>query len=151
MRSSVLGSRRARVRARGVSLVACVALAAGVAGCAAAGSSSVKATGNTLTIYASLPPGSTSDQQVKDVYDAERLAFQQKHGEVTAFTLSFPPALSGAKLSDNARTAIQNKGAIAMLGDVLPGDSVNTMGIVNAQGLLQVSPTDTAIELTQTT
>jgi ABC-type branched-subunit amino acid transport system substrate-binding protein len=65
--------------------------------------------------------------------------------------LTFAPILSNGKLSDHARTAIQNQSAIAYVGEVLPGDSANTMGINNAQDLLQVAPTDTALELTLST
>ncbi len=166
MRSSVLGWSRARLRARppseplspsrfrwgGLKALgggACALLAAGVVGgCAAAGSSSVKAKGNTLTIYASAPRGSASDQAVQDVLGAERLAFEKKSREVTAFKLAFPPPLTGGKLSDHARTAIKNTGAIAYIGEILPGDSADTIGIDNAQDLLQVAPTDTALELT---
>ena len=59
--------------------------------------------------------------------------------------------VSGAELSDNARTAIQNTGAVAYLGETDPGTSAQSLGITNAQDLLQVSPTDTALELTQST
>jgi hypothetical protein len=151
MRSSVLARSRARVRARGLSVGACALLAATLAGCAAAGGSSVKATGTTLVIYASAPPGAGSDPAVQDVLDAERLAFQQKSSEVTAFKVTFAPILSNGKLSDHARTAIQNQSAVAYLGEILPGDSADTMGINNAQDVLQVSPTDTALELTLST
>jgi branched-chain amino acid transport system substrate-binding protein len=148
MHSSVLARSRARLRALALAVGAGAALTAGLAGCAAAGNSSVKATGKTLTIYASAPPRAASDPVVQDVLAAERLAFQQKAGEVTAFKLSFPPALSAGKLSDHARTAIQDSAAIAYLGEILPGDSADTLGINNAQDLLQVTPTDTALELT---
>ena len=58
--------------------------------------------------------------------------------------------LTHNKISDNARQAIGDTGhAIAYLGEVLPGASADSIGITNAQGLLQVSPTDTAAELTQ--
>ena len=40
-------------------------------------------------------------------------------------------------------------GAIAYLGEILPGASADSLGITNAQDLLQVAPTDTALELTQ--
>jgi branched-chain amino acid transport system substrate-binding protein len=162
MRSSVLARSRARVRARALSsaglrfraralsLGAAVLLAAGFAGCAGQGSSSVKATGDTLTIYASTPSATTSDPRIQDVLDAERLAFQQKRGEVSAYKLALR-TIASDKLSDNARTAIQDKGAVAYLGEILPGASANSLGITNAQDLLQVTPTDTALELTQTT
>ncbi len=60
-------------------------------------------------------------------------------------------ANAGAKVSDNARSAIIDKTAIAYLGEIAPGTSDQTAGITNALGLLQVSPTDTALELSQST
>jgi ABC-type branched-subunit amino acid transport system substrate-binding protein len=54
-------------------------------------------------------------------------------------------------ISANARQAIQDKSAIAYLGEVVPHSSYASLGITNALDLLQVSPTDTALELTQAT
>ncbi len=54
---------------------------------------------------------------------------------------------SGPKLSDNARAAIIDSSSIAYLGEVAPGTSDQTVGITNALALLQVSPTDNALEL----
>jgi branched-chain amino acid transport system substrate-binding protein len=108
----------------------------------------VTATGKTLTIYSSVPAGVASDPVVRDVADAEQLAFTQKASEVSAYRLSFQ-RLGSAKLSDNPRTAIQNTGAIAYIGEIAPGASADTLGITNARDLLQVSPTDTAVELTR--
>ncbi len=146
----MLARSRARIRARSLTIVAGAALAAGLGGCAAASSSSVKVSGKALTIYASAPSGTSNPQVVQDVYDAEKLAFDQKHAGITAFTLSLKELTAG-KLSDNARTAIQDTHAIAYIGEIPPGASADTLGITNAQDLLQVAPTDTAIELTQAT
>jgi branched-chain amino acid transport system substrate-binding protein len=151
MRSSVLARSRARVRAPVLMLGASAALVAGFAGCAAAGSSSVKVTGKTLTIYVSIPSGAASDPLVADVFDAERLAFQQKQSEVTAFKLSPLRTVQSSKLSNNARTAIEDASAVAYLGEILPGASADSLGITNAQDVLQVTPTDTALELTLST
>jgi branched-chain amino acid transport system substrate-binding protein len=140
----------ARIRARSLTIIAGAALAAVVGGCATANNSAVKVSGKALTIYASVPAGSLSNQAMQDVLDAERLAFSQKHGEVTAFTLSLR-VVKGSTISDNARTAISDTKSIAYLGEVAPGSSADTLGITNAQDLLQVSPTDTAIELTKST
>ena len=81
---------------------------------------------------------------------AERLAFQQKQNEVSAFRLTLRTIVAG-KLSDNGRTAIQDTKAIAYIGEIAPSDSADSLGITNAQDLLQVTPTDTAVELTQAT
>jgi branched-chain amino acid transport system substrate-binding protein len=130
-------------------LAACATLSLGVAGCTAAGSSAPTLSGKTLRIYVSAPPSLAADPEAQDVLDAERLAFQQLKGQVTAYQLELR-VLTHGKLSDNARQAIGDTGhAIAYLGEVLPGASADSIGITNAQNLLQVSPTDTAAELTQ--
>jgi branched-chain amino acid transport system substrate-binding protein len=141
----VRGSLLARSRAFG----ACAALAAGIAGCTATGSSAPTLNGKTLAVYLSAPASLASDSEAQDVVDAERLAFQQLRGQVTAFQLKLV-VVTHNKISDNARQAIGDTGhAIAYLGEVPPGDSADSIGITNAQDLLQVSPTDTAAELTQ--
>ncbi|MGI8864273.1 MAG: hypothetical protein ACR2JH_07725 [Solirubrobacteraceae bacterium] len=147
MLSRVLGRSPGRVRARALALGG-VAVTIGVAGCAAATGTTVTATGRTLTIYSSVPAGAASNPVVQDVADAEQLAFTQKASEVSSYKLSFQQ-LGSAKLSDIPRTAIQNTAAIAYIGEIVPGASADTLGITNAQDLLQVSPTDTAVELTQ--
>lgn len=139
-------------RARVGLLVSCAglfaALTMGARGCAAgASSSSVTASGQTLTIYASAPASSGISG---DVVAAERLAFQQKQSEVSGVRLRLA-VLSARKPSDNARTAIQDQSTIAYIGELAPGASADSIGITNAQDVLQVSPTDTAIELTQST
>jgi ABC-type branched-subunit amino acid transport system substrate-binding protein len=137
-----------RVRA-GCLCAALAALASG--GCTAANSAStLTASGSTLTIYVGTPVGGAGGAVAQDVLDAEQLAFAQSGGKVGTFTLQLS-VLNGKKLSDNARTAIQDTSAIAYLGEIRPGDSGDSLGITNAQQLLQVTPTDTALELTQTT
>jgi ABC-type branched-subunit amino acid transport system substrate-binding protein len=150
MSDGVLARSRARVRARALALGVGAAALMGIAGCQAAGSTAVRATGTTLTIYTSAPSAGTADPVVRDVLDAEQLAFTQKASEVTAFKLSLR-RLQSAKPSADARAAIQDTGAIAYLGEIVPGTSADTLGITNAEDLLQVSPTDTAVELTQPT
>jgi ABC-type branched-subunit amino acid transport system substrate-binding protein len=150
---------RARVRARTrASTAAAVLAAAALAGCGATGNSngnnSVTATtaaGNTLSIYMSEPVGAAAEPTIHDVIQAEQLAYQQRSGEVTAFRLRLRLLDTRAKLSNNGRTAILDKSTVAYLGELVPGRSADTVGISNAQDLLQVSPTDTALELTQST
>jgi branched-chain amino acid transport system substrate-binding protein len=141
MRTSVLGRARAAY--------ACVLLAAGLAGCSAAGSATVTAPGKTLTIYLSAAP-TDMPQVASDVLAAEKLALQQNGSSVSGYTIR-PITLSEQEISDQARTAIQDKSAIAYLGEIVPGSSYASLGITNAVDLLQVSATDTAVELTQAT
>src|SRR6202011_2961514 len=156
--------------ARGRALGGCagVALALTVAGCTAPSSSST-VTGNTLLIYASVPRGTLSPT-AQDVLNAEELAFRQSGaacsspptGSVGCIQVGrFKVALFagprgrigpyGRHLSDNARQAIGDSTTIAYIGEIAPGASGDTVGITNAQDVLQVSPTDTAVELPQPT
>jgi branched-chain amino acid transport system substrate-binding protein len=131
--------------------VACLAALA-VAGCSQNGSSTsaVTVSGKTLSIYVSEPPNFASDPVAQDVVHAERLAFTAHSSEVKDYKLDLVPRKE-LTISQNARDAIQDPTAIAYLGELAPGNSDETVGITNALDLLQVSPTDTALELGQST
>ena len=129
---------------------ALAALALGLGGCAATTNSAVNVSSGRLDIYASQPPGDAGGQTATDVLDAEQLALHQLGSTVGKFTLRLIPA-HGKELSDNARTAIQDQKAIAYLGESEPGTSQISVEITNELGLLEVSPTDTAVYLTQPT
>ncbi len=133
--------------------LACTAIAASLAGCGtttSAATSSVLAKGTTLYIYLSVPPGAASDPATEDVINAEQLSCSQDRAEVTKYTVRCV-RVAEHELSDNARTAITNTGAVAYIGELQPGSSEQSVGITNALDVLQVSPTDTALELTQST
>ena len=138
--------------ARGRALAGCAgaALAVAIGGCTTAASSSSSVTGSTLSVYVSVPQGSISPS-ARDVLDAERLAFQQAGTQLGKFKINLVTRSFGRVLSANARQAIGDSTTIAYLGEIAPGSSAQTLGITNAQDVLQVSPTDTAVELTQTT
>jgi branched-chain amino acid transport system substrate-binding protein len=140
--------RRLLVRTRWVGLCACAAGLLAGCGTATGGTSAVVVSGNTLLVYGSQPPGGSGGQPASDVLDAERLALQQAGGKAGSFTVKFHE-LNGRLLSDNARTAIQDKRAIAYLGELQPGTSQIATEILNQQGLLVISPGDTAGYLTQ--
>jgi ABC-type branched-subunit amino acid transport system substrate-binding protein len=137
-----------RVLARGRAGCAWALLAVAIAGCTSngSGSSAVTVTGKTLTIYLSDAPTS-QPLLARDVLAAEQLAFKQGQPTLDGYTVQ-TKVVSG-KISDQARTVIQDKTAIAYLGEVIPGSSADSLGITNALDLLQVSPTDNALELTQ--
>ncbi len=142
---------QSRVLARGRAVCAWALLIVGVAGCTSSGSanSSVTATGNVLRIYLSAAP-TDQPQVAQDVLDAERLAFNQGPHTVGRFLIRML-TVRGSTISEQARTVIQDQSAVAYLGEVVPGSSYASLGITNALDILQVSPTDTALELTQTT
>lgn len=129
--------------------IVCGAIAfGGVGGCAGQGSTTPKVTGSTLTIYLSAPSRNASSED-RDVTAAAQLAFSHASHSTSRFNVALQ--VLHASASDNARTAIQDTSAIAYIGEVAPGTSGGTVGITNAADLLQVSPTDTALELTQAT
>jgi branched-chain amino acid transport system substrate-binding protein len=126
-------------------LVAFAVLAAGIAGCTTSrGATTQTISGNELRVYVSDPPGTPPD-----IVAAERLAFSAASHDVGKFGVKL--VVLRGRATDNARSAIQNSSAIAYIGEPEPGLSGGTIGITNAQGLLQVSPTDTALELTNST
>jgi branched-chain amino acid transport system substrate-binding protein len=140
-----------RVLARGRAACAWALVAAGLAGCTSGGSanSTVTVSGDHLTVY--LSAASTDQPQVaQDVLRAEQLAFRQGPTRVGTFSIRYF-TVRGNTISAQARTVIQNKSAIAYIGEVVPHSSYASLGITNAVDLLQVSPTDTALELTQAT
>jgi ABC-type branched-subunit amino acid transport system substrate-binding protein len=127
---------------------ACATLAV-LAGCTTRSSSGTSVSGTTLAIYVSVPPGTLSPE-ARDVLSAEQLAFRQASGQVAGYTLKLR-LVNKYERSENARTAISDPKTIAYLGEIAPGTSADSIGITNAEDMLQVSPTDTAVELTRST
>jgi branched-chain amino acid transport system substrate-binding protein len=142
-----------RVLVRSRAALLCASLAAVfLAGCgtSSGGNSAVTVSGSTLTVYAGQPPGGSGGQAAADTLDAEQLALSQAGGKAGRFAVKLIK-LGGAEISDNARTAIQNKTTIGYLGELVPGTSQVSIEILNQQGVLVVSPADTADYLTQAT
>jgi ABC-type branched-subunit amino acid transport system substrate-binding protein len=139
-----------RMRAKGRVTGALLATALVLAGCGTAakgGSSVVTVNGHALAVYASQPPGPSTPAQA-DILDAERLALSQAQGKAGSFAVTLIP-VHERELSANARTAIENPNTIAYLGELVPGTSQVSVEILNQQGVLEVSPADTAAYLTQ--
>jgi ABC-type branched-subunit amino acid transport system substrate-binding protein len=142
-----LGRKRLLCRA-----AACaVPLALAISGCGTTttgGNSSVIVRGSTLTIDLGQPVGGARSEPARDVLAAEQLAFRESGGKAGPYTLHLR-TLGARTLSDNARAAIADQSTIAYLGELVPGTSDVSVEIVNQQGLLEVSPLDTAAYLTQ--
>lgn len=143
-----------RPRALAGAGAACLAALA-VAGCSTTGSSSssssgVTVSGHTLRIYLSEPANIAREPAAQDLVHAEEMAFSAHSKEVSDYRLALQ-AVRRDKLSANAREAIIDPATIAYLGELAPGGSDQTVGITNALDLLQVSPTDNALELSDNT
>jgi branched-chain amino acid transport system substrate-binding protein len=130
--------------------------ACGSSGSSGGGGSCVS--GNTLTIYSSLPFDPTDKPQSQDVVDGEKMALQKAGNKVGKFNIKYvslddsTPAeghWEAGQVSSNARTAAQNKNTILYLGEFNSGATAVSLPILNRSGLLQISPSNTYLGLTK--
>jgi branched-chain amino acid transport system substrate-binding protein len=111
-----------------------------------------------VTIYSSLPRQGSNRPQTLDVEAGMRLALKQRQNKAGSCTVAYKAlddstAQAGqwdpGATSANARRVAQDKNAIAMLGEFNSGASAISIPITNQAGILQVSPANTALELTK--
>jgi branched-chain amino acid transport system substrate-binding protein len=137
------------------------ALAAAIAGCGgvdinASGASEVSA----LTIYSSLPLQGPDAASSTQIVNGEKLALAQSGGRVGRLHIGlvslndadpntgvWNPGLT----SIAARTASQDKNAIAYVGEFSSGASAVSLPLVNEAGILQISPASSYVGLTSQT
>lgn len=114
--------------------------------------------GGSLTVYSSLPLQGASRTQSEDVIKGEKLALKQKGGKCGDFKINYKSlddatAAAGkweaGQTSANARKVAQDDSAIAYLGEFNSGASAISIPINNEAGILQVSPSNTALGLTK--
>ncbi len=119
--------------------------------------SSVGTPANRLTVYSSLPLQGPTAAVSKQIVDGEKLALAQAGGRVGRLRISYAslddsnpatgewaPGITAA----NAKTAAQDTGTIAYLGDYDSAASAVSLPLMNAAGILQVSPASPYIGLT---
>jgi branched-chain amino acid transport system substrate-binding protein len=106
----------------------------------------------------SLPFDATDRQQTNDVVKGEKLALSQVNNKVGPCTISFQQlddstAQAGqwdaGQVSSNARKAAQDKSVVAYIGEFNSGASAISIPITNQANLMQISPSNTALELTK--
>ena len=134
--------------------VACVAAAAMLAGCGTSSSSSRSSVdrGRSHADDLHQRAAGIAIESVAAGRGRRRASWRSSRTRARSTTIGLRLlAARKPKISDNARAAIQDTSAIAYLGELAPGATEQTVGITNALDLLQVSPTDTALELTQST
>src|SRR5215213_9761682 len=138
-------------------------LAIGVAACgddddSGGGGASSEGGSKTLTVYSSLPLQGASRPQSEDVINGEKLALKQKGNKcgdwpIKYVSLDDATAAAGkweaGQTSANARKVAQDDNAIAYLGEFNSGASAISIPINNEAGILQVSPSNTALGLTK--
>ena len=113
--------------------------------------------GDTLTIYSSLPLQGPSRVNSESVNNGAKLALKERGGKVGDFSIDFKnlddsTAQAGkwdpAATQQNARKAVQDETTIAYIGEFNSGATANSLPILNKAGILQVSPANTAVGLT---
>jgi branched-chain amino acid transport system substrate-binding protein len=148
------------LRVRWLAFSSCViALALGVSACGSdSSSSSSGGGGKKVTIYSSLPKQGSSRVQSLDVEKGEKLALKSAGNKGGSCTVTYKPlddstAQAGTwdagAVSANARKAAQDKSAVAYLGEFNSGASAISIPITNDGGLAQITPSNTALELTK--
>jgi branched-chain amino acid transport system substrate-binding protein len=149
------GSRLAALTA---ALIALPALAWGIVGCGGVSVSGAEsATGNQLTVYSSLPLQGPSGAVSAQIVNGEKLALADAGGRVGAFKIGYvseddSSATSGQWAPDvtatNAKAAAQDASTIAYLGDYNSAATAVSLPLINAAGILQVSPASPYVGLT---
>jgi branched-chain amino acid transport system substrate-binding protein len=133
--------------------VALLAVAASAAvGCGVSGSAGID---GPVTVYVSLPVSGPRADDGRDAADGARLALEAaggRAGSIEALAKFLDDATG--KLWDplavgaNARTAVQDSSAAAYIGELDSEPTRASVPITNDAGLLQVSPTAGAVDLT---
>ena len=150
-------------RCRGLAAVALGLIAAGAAGVALSGCGGVGVSGaaviagNQLTVYSSMPLQGATAGVAEQIVNGEKLALSEAGGRAGAFKISFV-SLNDAKpatgqwdpevTATNAKTAAQDTSTIAYIGDFDSGATAVSLPLINAAGILQVSPASPYVGLT---
>jgi branched-chain amino acid transport system substrate-binding protein len=132
--------------------------ALGVAGCGGVGvSGASSAVGNQLTIYSSLPLQGPSGASSQQIVNGETLALSEAGGRIGPFKISYVSMddsnttsgeWSPGVTATNAKMAAQDTSTIAYLGDYNSGASAVSLPLINAAGILQISPASPYVGLT---
>ncbi len=139
------------------------ALALGVAACGDDdddddGGGTAGGGGGDVVVYSSLPLQGTTRENSLDVQKGAELALEQRNGKAGDCNVSYEKlddstAQAGqwdpGATSANARKVVNDDSAVALIGEFNSGASAISIPITNEAGLLQVSPANTALELTK--
>lgn len=146
------------MRARWLCLAALATVAPAVAGCGGVGVSGATETiGNQLAIYSSLPLQGPEAGDSAEIINGERLALAGAGGHVGQFKIGYVSLddanpktgqLDPEATSTNAKGAAQDTSTIAYLGELGSAATAVSLPLINAAGILQVSPMSPYIGLT---
>ena len=93
-----------------------------------------------MRLYLSDPPAVQKDPTLQSIVYGEELAWSQ-HKSMAGVSVEVGQP-GKASVSQNARDAIHDNNVIAYMGEIQTGQSVQSVGITNAEDILEFSPTD---------
>ncbi|HEV3229791.1 MAG TPA: branched-chain amino acid ABC transporter substrate-binding protein [Solirubrobacteraceae bacterium] len=144
------------MRARWLAVAGCGLVTIGLAACGSSGGGT-KISGNTLTIYSSLPLQGASRVNSEATVNGEKLALAAIGAKIGSYTVNYTSlddstAQAGkwdpGQTSTNARKAASDKTTIGYLGEFNSGASAISIPILNRATIGQISPSNTAVGLT---
>src|SRR5215217_540749 len=154
--------RRDILQVRWLAVLGCLfgAIALGVSACGSEeeGGGGKTVSGNTLTIYSSLPLQGTSKEQSEAVINGEKLALKEAGNKVGKYTIKYvslddstaqnPGTADEAQTGQNARKAVTDKTTIFYLGEFNSGGTKVSLPVLNKANIPQISPSNTYVGLT---
>ena len=125
--------------------VASVLVAAALAGCGDRSpiEGGGRVPGDILTVYVLVPREGPRARQAQDLVRGAKLALAQAGGRVGRFTVQFATAeLPGTEdaVADAVEEVVRDVGTVAVVADLEPATARVTGPLLNAVGLLHVSP-----------
>jgi len=146
------------VLARWLGLLALAAVLLGVVGCGGVAVSDVaEATGGQLTVYSSEPLQGPTAPISEEIVGGEKLALSDARGHAGPFKVAYVSLDDASPTSEewnpgvtatNAKIAAQDTSTIAYLGDFDSAATAISLPLINAAGILQVSPGSPYVGLT---
>jgi branched-chain amino acid transport system substrate-binding protein len=147
-----------RLASLAATLFALAALAWGLSGCGGVGvSGAANIVGDQLTIYSSLPLRGSAGAISEQIVNGEKLALAEQGARIGPFKIGYVSLDDSNPKSGtwdpgvtatNAKTAAADPTAIAYLGEYDSAATAVSLPLMNAAGILQVSPASPYIGLT---
>ncbi len=147
-----------RVAAQAVALTALAALSGALAGCGGVGVSGASDVAvNPLAVYSSLPLQGPYGAASQQIVNGEKLALADAGGRAGRFKVGYVSLDDSNPTSgrwdpgvtaSNAKVAAQDTSTIAYLGEYNSAATAVSLPLINAAGILQVSPSSPYIGLT---
>jgi ABC-type branched-subunit amino acid transport system substrate-binding protein len=128
-------------------LLAAAALAGVLAGCGRDDTSITnggRIPGQTLTVYSLLPRSGPDAAAARDAVLGEKLALQQARGMVGPLTVNYValdlPGQGRKRIANTVRDAVHDPSIAAVIGDLSDATAQVSVPLLNAAGILHVSP-----------